>query len=213
MLIVSSADKRFSNLASHLRSQCKRVGYSLAMYDLGDLGFGTPMTITNETFVELGYYKVMNPDSGWCSRALHKPEVIRRTEFEGTLAYMDADAFPVARFDEIEEHDFDIGVTVRDKSEEYGKMGRINAGVMFLKNTTGMKEFVREWGLLTAELGNDQVALNKTIDTGKYNVKEFPTKIYNYYYFPEKPGPEVKIYHFKSKPEVRSEFPNYATLL
>lgn len=180
------------------------------MYDLGELGFGTPMKVDHETFVELGYYKVMNPDSGWCSRALHKPDVVQRTQFCGVMAYMDADAFPVSRFDEVEEIDFDIGVTVRDKTEEYGRLGRINAGVMFFRNTAGMHEFVEQWRQATTELGNDQVALNQIIDTGRYKVAEFPTRIYNYYYFPKKPGPEVKIYHFKSLPEIRSEFPHYA---
>lgn len=180
------------------------------MYDLGGLGFGTPMAVSNTTFVKSGYYKVMNPDSGWCSRALHKPEVIRRTEFDGVMVYMDADAFPVAPINEIEAHDFDIGVTVRDKNEEYGKMGRINAGVIFFRNTPGMKAFLKKWSSLTENLGNDQIALNRTIETGTYKVTEFPTRIYNYYYFPERPGPEVKIYHFKSLPKIREEFRNYA---
>ena len=34
----------------------------------------------------------------------------------------------------------------------------------------------------------------------------FPVRIYNYYRFPEMPGPETKIYHFKEDEKVRPCF-------
>lgn len=210
MLIVSSADKRFSNFANKLKRQCEKLKYNLKMYDLGGLNFGEPARISNDCFVKNGYYKIMNSKNGWCSRALHKPEIIKRTEFKDFLVYMDSDAFPVNKFDEIKNYDFDIGVTERNEDEKSKELGRINAGVMFFRNTKNTYEFLQEWSYLTQEIKNDQLALNTIVESEKYKIKKFPTNIYNYYYFPKVPEHEVKIYHFKSASEVRSEFLKYA---
>ena len=180
------------------------------MYNLGGLDFGEYINLTNETFVKSGYYKIMNPKNGWCSRALHKPEIIKKTQFEDVMVYMDADAFPISKFEEIKNYDFDIGVTVRNKNENFKELGRINAGVIFFRNTKNTHKFLEEWSDLTKKIENDQVALNSIISSNKYKVVEFPTNIYNYYYFPEVPCNDVKIYHFKSSFEVRSEFVKYA---
>lgn len=207
-MIVTGGDKRFLPFVQNLSRWCHRLQYPLKIYDLGDLGFGEPFQVTDPTFVEKGYYRIMNPKSGWCSRAIHKPALLESAiQFDSTIIYLDADAFPVTRIDEIESYNFDIGVTVR---HEKTNLGRVNAGVLFLKNTENTKVFLRQWRELTKEIGNDQVALNQILQDTTATVMEFPTKIYNYYYFPEKPTPDVKIYHFKSSPEIRTEFLKYA---
>ena len=179
------------------------------MYDLGGLGFGEPLVINDENFINHGYYHVMNPKSGWCSRGLHKPQMILKTKFNDILAYMDSDAHPVARLDELKTEDFDVAVTVRD-NEDYGRMSRINAGVMFFRNTAKSREFILSWKDRTIKIGNDQIALAEEVATGNYKILELPTRIYNYYYFPSVPDQNVKIYHFKSAVGVRDEFDCYA---
>lgn len=196
----------------NLKDKCSELNYNCKFYDLGGLGFGESFEINNESFTKFGFYKVMNETSGWCSRALHKPEIIMKTEFDDVLVYMDSDAYPVSRFDEICDEEFDIGVTVRRNGEKYGNLGRINAGVIFFRNTKKAHEFICRWSEKTKTIKNDQIALNDEISTGRYKVHEFPTDIYNYYYFPEAPDDNVKIYHFKSAPNVRSEFIKYAKL-
>ena len=181
----------------------------MKVYDLGGLGFGEQLTVYDDSFINNGYYNIMNSKSGWCSRGLHKPQMILNTKFDNMLVYMDSDAYPVSRFDEINTLDFDVGVTVRD-GENYGKMSRINAGVIFFKNTVKSHEFMLSWRNRTIEINNDQIALAEEVATGNYKILELPTRIYNYYYFPEPPDENVKIYHFKSAIGVRNEFDIYA---
>lgn len=208
MLIISGANYRFKFFAKKLKNQCEKLKYDYKIYDLGGLGFGENFQIDDYNFKTFGYYEVVNESTGWCSRALHKPELILKSNYQGTIAYMDADAMPVQRFDEIENYNYDIGITVRGPSETCLKLGRINAGVVFIKNTSKKEQFLEEWRRLTIELKNDQIALNRIVENNKkYNIKEFPASIYNYYYFPKNPSKKVKIYHFKSEKEIRYKFP------
>lgn len=212
MIVITGANYKFEFFAITFVKMCNRIGYVPSVYDLGGLSFGNPMTVDDTTFQKSGYYHVMDGQSGWCTRALHKPDIIGHalnSASDDIITYMDADAFPVSNFDEVLQYDFDIGVTVRNEFENVGKLGRINAGVLFFRKSA--EPFISEWKKLTMDLKNDQVALNKMVNSGKFKVKEFPTRVYNYYYFPEAPVPEVKIYHFKSASDVRNEYCNYAS--
>lgn len=202
MIIVTAADKKYGNFISYTISHMQSLGYKIEVYNLGDLGFGYDWEINDEDFVKKGYYHLLNET--WPTRALHKPHIIkdcllRNKEF---TVYIDADAVVVQNIDEIV-GDYDIGVTIRRQSEleenikDYEKLyrGRINAGVLFFNYTETSLNFIDRWISKTTEVYNDQYALN--LLAAETNVKEFPSEIYNYCYFPETPGPEAKIYHYR----------------
>ena len=203
MKIVTSANKKFEPYLNVLQSQCDKLGYTLQVFDLGGLGYGEPATVTDENFQNHGWYHEMHGD--WKTRALHKPSIIAEALDQEPVAYLDADAFPVAKFDEIWEYDFDIGVTERCADETDTKiLGPINAGVLFFKPTA--KAAVAAWQRLTEQTGNDQRAMCLLLQNPEFNFKRFPAKIYNYYRFPAQPDESTKIYHFKGAPEVRACF-------
>ena len=208
MQLVTAANAPFVRYLTNLETQCQRLGYPLQVYDLGGLGRGTPAIVDHPTFHTHGHYHQMHGD--WHSKALHKPTVVQAALADQPLAYLDADACPVQRFDEVWESEFDIGVTVRDPQEPHSQtLGEINAGVIFFRPS--VKPFLPRWIALTEELRNDQLALNAWIREPGLCVRRFPTRIYNYYYFPETPGPNVKIYHFKQDPQVRPWFDRFVT--
>jgi hypothetical protein len=206
MQLVTAANAAFVRYLTNLETQCRLLGYPVQVYDLGGLGRGVSAEVHHPTFQQRGHYHQMH--GAWHTKALHKPKIVQDALKDDLLVYLDADACPVQRFDEIWDHDFDIGVTVRDPHEPHSAiLGKINAGVIFLRPSA--KPFLSRWVTLTRELGNDQLALNALIQEPGIRVHKFPTRIYNYYYFPEKPGPEVKIYHFKQDPQVRPWFDHF----
>jgi hypothetical protein len=195
MLVVSAADGRFKLFAHQLARRCRLLGYRTKIYDLGGLGFGEHFTVTDRCFVENGWYNVAHPEIQWMTRALHKPAVVRDALAAGEdVTYLDADALPVARFDEVWDAPFDICLTARGEDEHTPRLGRINAGVMFFRNSPTGVDAVRRWGAETAAVGNDQLGLSRIGGT-----TTVPTRIYNYYYFPDKPPAGVKILHFKGE--------------
>ena len=200
MKIVTAANLKFKPFLEVLESQCKKLGYTLEIYDLGDLGYGIPSPVEHENFQQHGWYHTMHEN--WRTKALHKPDIIAQALEDEPIVYLDADAFPVTQFDEVWDQEFDIGVTLR--SEHTPILGPINAGVLFFRPSA--REAVQEWQQLTQEVGNDQRALCHMLQDGKHKFHGFPTRVYNYYYFPDVPGPEVKIFHFKEDPLIRTHF-------
>jgi hypothetical protein len=196
----------------------KRNGYTPAIYDLGNLGIGEKYVVKDRSFAEKGYYSV-KPQEGYTSRSLFKPELVADclNKYRDWVIYLDGDAQLVGNIDEIQVDDYDVGVTVRKKSElltewhkqhcEVAKF--LNAGVIFFNYSRGAIRFVAEWTKKTQELNNDQKALNFLACPEEYpelysvheingvRIKYFPALKYNYYYFDEGLVPSVKIYHFK----------------
>jgi len=202
MKIITAANKKYDKFLKILESQSNKLNYDIEVYDLGDLGRGIPSYVTDESFIKTGNYcQVRGP---WWSKALHKPIIVEKALNQDPIVYMDADAFPVRRFDEIWDTEFDIAVTLRDTNENIQMLSPINAGVVFFSPSA--QEAVQEWRHFTNLMNNDQLALAKIIKNPKYNIKKLPAYIYNYYKFPEKPPNDVAIYHFKGDPCIRSCF-------
>jgi hypothetical protein len=195
MMIVTAADWRFKSSAENLRHSAKEFGYQFQAYDLGELGFGIPHIVTNDQFIKNGFYNYALPRMGWTSKALHKPAIVARAlkEFNDFVVYLDADTFLCDKIDEVI-GDYSVGVTVRRQEEPCSIIGRINAGVIFF-NANAI-DLVSEWAELTEELKNDQQALNKLHQKHPHRFREFPTDLYNWYYFAEPRG-NAKILHFK----------------
>jgi len=177
------------------------LDYQWTAFDLGGLGFGKPHLIQDETFKSRGFYKTSYKRR--ISRAMHKPQII--TEFINSkwynhpnelIVYLDADTFIRQRIDEVI-GDYDIGVTTR-RQEERKLFGKINAGVIFIRITEPTRMFLQRWTAETQQLGNDQEALASLLNNPQCSIREFPTEIYNWYYFPASPPAEAKILHFRA---------------
>ncbi len=171
-------------------------GYHWTVFDLGGLGFGRSFPVTDEVFQSTGCYQTNFQK--WPSRAMHKPQVIGEFVNSATdlVVYLDADTLVRQNIDEIV-GDYDIGVTVR-RPREQKRLGKVNAGVVFFRPTSRAKIFIERWKRETQTLGNDQEALNALLAEPDCTVAEFPTEIYNWYYFPQSPPKQAKIIHYRA---------------
>jgi hypothetical protein len=208
MHFLLAANAKHKSFVVQCLNSLNALAYHWTIFDLGGLGFGRPFPIEDETFNQHGYYKTTYTKRR--SIGLHKPQVIaeflnqKSNREDGDLVvYLDADTFVRGRIDEIMGQ-YDIGVTVRQPSE-WVQEGKINAGVIFFRRTLFTKLFLDRWILQTRLLGNDQEALNSLLLSPTCTVAEFPTSVYNWYYFPTKPPAEVKILHFKSSSREHNE--------
>jgi len=216
----------FGSIIRDTMRTAQRCGYRTAVYDLGSLGFGEKYALRGERFDANGFYR-KEPVKGYKSKALFKPEIVRKclSESKDFTVYLDGDALLAGCLPEILTDDYDIGVTLRDRSElgtpwheEYFEIAKyVNAGVIFFNYTEETLRFVNRWDELTHEVGNDQMALNRLTTGNDYptpysikkvgatRVKYFPCKKYNFYYFNEGWPGGVKIIHFKG--DVRHFYP------
>lgn len=216
MTIVTAATKDYVPWAKSLQEVCKKLGLECCIYALDDEAEEAgPRFVIPEEVQELARV----------SRSPYKPLLIKRAleDFGDFTVWLDADAFPRARFDEIEEQHYDIGVTIRRDTERglpytdnayYA--GYVNAGVIFANPTTETWAFLEKWSNQVAEVKSksDQEALTRILleevdlsnRTGVHQVGDalvglFPTDIYNFYYWikhwAETPGDDVKIVHGK----------------
>lgn len=210
--IVTSSNAAMSSILKISMTRNKAAGYDTCVYDInGELGFGTRFDTDHKFGSSRERFK---------GRLPFKPAVIRAalTQHRQFIAYMDADAFAIRRFDEINTDDYDVGVTMR-RPEERGATqwpalyGFLNAGVMFFNHTPAAFKFIDIW---EAELNNsssasDQEALNMVVlqatDLTEYDkifywkgirIKIFRTDDYNFYYWPQEPLPKTRILHAKT---------------
>ena len=145
-----------------------------------------------------GYYNY-NPNSLYMPKALHKPQIIGealdKLPIGELLVYLDIDAIPIRKFDEVDILDYDIGVTKRINGDDthigcVPMVGMINAGVIFFRNTPSVRKFVQNWQDVCNRLGGDQYALNELLlPEGKqywhptcnnrmhFHLNDFPDKI------------------------------------
>lgn len=213
--IVTCSNAAMRSVLEMSLSHNQSAGYEVCVYDMnGELGFGTRFDAE------------MPPNDGKCvaerlrGRLPCKPEIIRDALLKQKcfLAWMDADAFAIRRFDEVNSGDYDIGVTMRRPHERGltqwpSLYGFLNAGVAFFNHTPAALEFIDLW---MRELDNspsrsDQEALNllvlqatdlteydKIFRLGNIRIKIFRTDEMNFYYWPEEVGEETKIIHIKT---------------
>jgi hypothetical protein len=177
MLITTAGDYRFRDLVAFSERKIQDLGYVSRIYDLGGLGPGVhhrlpfdlsqiPFPQLSEEFVKNGHYEEVRP--GWLTRALHKPFLLLDClgNTSGHIVYLDGDAFLLARIDEVAADDYDLGVVLRPEGERTGHpdmAGIVNAGVLFLANTSPVRDFMRRWCCATIHLRNDQLALNRLL--------------------------------------------------
>jgi hypothetical protein len=198
---VFAANHRLKSYALALKADLERLKCDYIAYDLGGLGFGQSLTVKDNTFQTLGYYRTnyaMHP-----SRSMHKPSIVAHTlsrlNAGDVLVYLDADISLRSNLDEIERDAFDIGITVGPGDESHPRPTRLNAGVVFIRSTMASGKFLSQWECQTAICGNDQQGLQNTVDSSKgVKILEYPMLIYNCRKFasdPE-PGPETKVVHY-----------------
>jgi len=223
----------FGAVIKRTEKKAKELGYITDVYDLGDLGFGKPFSVNDESFEKLGYYE-KEVIKGYKSKSLFKPKLVKAclAEHNDTTVYLDGDALLCGDISDADTDDYDIGVTLRHPCELGGDWHQdhfeiakyVNAGVIFFRATEGTKKFLDRWDIETDELGNDQMALNKLACPNHYpevgsvleingvRIKYFPGEVYNFYYFNDLKSSTAKIMHFKG--DVRALYPfNWKTRL
>jgi len=200
MLFLLAANERLKPFVTQCLKSLDALGYQWIIFDLGGLGFGEPYPIQDDTFNTCGYYKTSF--KRYASRGMHKPQLIMEfiknfsVSESKLVVYLDADTFVRQRIDEIVEA-YDVGVTVRHP-REWKLEGKSNAGVMFFRATKQTHLFLQQWICATQTFGNDQKALNSLLANPPCSIREFPARIYNWYYFPKPPPMDAKILHFKN---------------
>jgi hypothetical protein len=162
-----------SDLACIWEEMVSGLGYDYLLYDIGELGRGPKLALDTPTFKPLDERR-----PGMFPGCLYKPALVEevcRAHPGALVAYMDVDAFPVARLDELEEGDYDIAVTLRINGDlstpkYFELMGMINAGVILFRSNDRTLEYVQKWKAKTLEFSNDQKALNASLDldTGEF---------------------------------------------
>lgn len=97
------------------------------------------------------------------------------------FSFIDADCLVLSRFDEVFEHDFELGVT---RFEPTSKM--LSSGVLFFKPNQSLYELVTRWKQQTRELWKNseietcqQITLHKICLNKIFRVMNFPKDVYN----------------------------------
>ena len=191
MKFLTAADKKFKPMLDRLIESVIALKYDIIVYDLGGLGFGIPYDApVSDTMFQ------KNP-----VKPRYILEMLQSLKKNELLIWLDADTVLKHRIDEIENDEFDLGVTIRkEKKGKNPRRGRINSGVMFFRNNERTCKFMMEWMKESERLNGDQWALNNLIDVApvvNLIVKEYPGVIYNNYYFDESQN-IAKILHYKT---------------
>ena len=153
---------------------------------------------------------------------------------DGNIVWLDDDAIVINRFDEIFDHEFDIGVTLRSKYDERKQdISALNAGVLFFNTSSEkIRTFVTGWLDVIERLDltkhREQIALTTlvreenpeiyqsyyaasdlTIDGLNMTVRTFPCLRYNYAALTGGINPEKnKILHFRGRSTLDEEVNN-----
>ncbi len=202
LTVVIAGDAKFSAEVSCASAAAQRFGYEVLTYDLGGLGWGIPW--------ETDPQDLQPSPGGSFPPCLFKPTILRDAIYRADhLVYTDADAVIVDALDI--EGDYDVGVTIRHTKEIAAyrsdpRVGKINAGVLFLQNGPQTREFLQHWSDATVRVGGDQLALNSflsphiqragdEVEPGGLRVKVFDSADYNE--TRGAPTDRAKILHFK----------------
>ena len=156
ILVVIAGDHRFRPYVENADRTTRALGYQTLVFDLGSLGMGEPFQ-----------GRVSNTP-------LHtipcKPHMLRqacgRVPENSYVVWLDADAIMQDRIDEMR-LDYDIGVTMRTKFSKDPRVGAINAGIVFVRNTAPARRFLDRWAVKSDVLDGDQSALNELLSLTK----------------------------------------------
>ena len=204
ILVVIAGDQNFRPYVENADRTTRALGYETLVFDLGGLGMGEPFQ---------GRVSNIPLHTIPC-----KPHMLRaaldRVSAGSYLVWLDADAIMQDRIDEIQQ-DYDIGVTMRTKFSKDPRVGAINAGIVFVRNTEPAKVFLDVWAQRADQLDGDQSALNDLVPLTKADrnqvverqgaqIQVFPCAVYNFFDF-KNDASQAKIIHYKSKH--RSRYP------
>jgi len=166
MKIITGATENMWNMIENSQKKAVYWGYKLE---------ATKFTPDMFPEVKKGTYNARIP---------FKPQFIL-DNLDDDVLYLDADAHVNGKLDI--DWDFDIAVTMHPpKKQDRGDggyryaRGRLNAGVIFVKNTDKAREFLKKWKLYIenfTEFGSDQEALHRMLwlhtDWNKHNTIDF----------------------------------------
>jgi hypothetical protein len=206
MLVVIAGNQNFRPYVENADRTTRALGYETLVFDLGDLGMGEPFR---------GRVSDIPLHTIPCKPHMLR-EACQRTQENTYVVWLDADAIMQARIDEIQ-LDYDIGVTMRTKFSKDPRVGAINAGIVFVRNTTTTRRFLDIWAAKSEVLDGDQSALNALIPLDKQDkdqcvirqgikVQVFPCAVYNFFDF-KNDSHQAKIIHYKSKHRARYPMP------
>jgi hypothetical protein len=198
ILVVTAGDANFRPYVANAERTTRLLGYPVLVFDLGGLDLGEPF------------------EGRVSSVPLHtipcKPHMLReacsRVPENSYVVWLDGDAIMQARIDEIRQ-DYDIGVTMRSKFSKDPRVGAINAGIVFVRNTASARRFLEVWAYRADEFDGDQSALNDLVPLTKTDrdqlvhrqgarIQVFPCSVYNFFDF-KNDASQAKIVHYKSK--------------
>lgn len=216
----------FRSIIEATARKAQACGYTPVVFDLGTLGIGERYTVEDRSFAEKGYYDT-EVIKGYKSKSLFKPELVELVmgRHDDVVVYLDGDAQLVGSLDDVRGGDYDVGVTVRPTWETVSEWHRqhveivkyLNAGVVFLNPTDAARRFVSRWRVVTEEVGNDQMALNRLACPARHppdyaievidgiRIKYFPCLRYNFYFFGDRYPLGARVLHFKG--DVRQYYP------
>lgn len=150
--LVTAADKKMQDYAKYLESSSQKFGLEHVFYDMGELGFGKSFRgeVSDQPFKTIPA----------------KPRVIldaANNLVDGDyIMWLDADTV-VKRDVSVIKGNYDLGVCLRKRKSTNIKESWLNAGVIVLRVSKKIKNFLEEWSDLSMRLGSDQFALNQIL--------------------------------------------------
>lgn len=198
--MVTAGDKNYRRFVDTCVDYVNQAGYNIIVYDLGDLGIGKPF---------VGRFSDKKSAKIPCKPRIIQ-EALKLVDDNDIVVWIDSDALISERIDELENINFDIGVTIRNAKNNTEHGAPINAGVVFVKKTSNTLSFLTKWIEQSDNGVSDQVELNKicsvvmndlntTVIRETAKVRVFPATVYNNFHFHKKSQPMAKIKHYKSK--------------
>jgi hypothetical protein len=228
MIIVTAGTAEYADIIRAQVKRCSDFGFKHVVYDLGDLGFGTPHFVRHGDLTPTIGTDTLPPATFKASLMLDT--MTRFAALNELVVWMDADCLPIHDFTIPKSHgEFDVAVTLRPVSE-IGASGNyaldyLNSGVVFARKNAAGEAFLRVWSTQSVEFNSDQAALNKCVAFDfttedwrramglhvirpvwpSWNVLILDALEYNCWHLP--PRPQTRILHFKRG--IRSSAVNY----